>query len=311
MERSAIGEHRSPPHLWADPINRDVFQTVPLNHAALALRNPTGVPSETNHRGVCLQVEWQLYSSPRFSSSPRHVDQLTDDQLKWMGETVATLDDVCRRVDPRGRGFLPDDPAGPNVLTGPRGDAGFGDRTPWRLTPAQWDTFSGVLGHVHVPQNDHFDPSSLDVRRVVEHAIAASPHKQTGRPAPMLRAGSTGEAVKRWQQVLNYTIDARLNVDGVFGPTTVQATKDLEAAMGLAPDGAVSVEQARLANKIVARQKAGTEKRPLPIPGARPDPARLPAAAVARGHIAAAIEHNQDLKARLAKALLILDEVPR
>jgi hypothetical protein len=65
------------------------------------------------------------------------------------------------------------------------------------------------------------------------------------RPAPAapttstLQKGSTGEAVKRLQQVLNawYPDQPQLVVDGVFGPATEAMVRYLQANAGLAVDG--------------------------------------------------------------------------
>lgn len=50
---------------------------------------------------------------------------------------------------------------------------------------------------------------------------------------PTIRQGSTGEAVRAWQEFLG--IDA----DGVFGPATAAATRNWQAANGLEADGVV------------------------------------------------------------------------
>ena len=38
---------------------------------------------------------------------------------------------------------------------------------PPRLTWEQWAPLSGVLGHCHVPYNDHSDPTGLDIDRLL------------------------------------------------------------------------------------------------------------------------------------------------
>ena len=62
---------------------------------------------------------------------------------------------------------------------------------------------------------------------------------------PLLRPGSTGLAVREWQDLLNRAVSGRtidspaLTVDGVYGPRTAAATRALQAAAGLVPDGVV------------------------------------------------------------------------
>ena len=36
-----------------------------------------------------------------------------------------------------------------------------------RFTPAEWNAFKGVCGHMHVPENDHGDPGSIDFTRLL------------------------------------------------------------------------------------------------------------------------------------------------
>lgn len=56
---------------------------------------------------------------------------------------------------------------------------------------------------------------------------------------PTLSQGATGTYVKRLQAGLNKLINARLVVDGKFGPATLAAVKKYQKAKGLAVDGKV------------------------------------------------------------------------
>jgi hypothetical protein len=47
-----------------------------------------------------------------------------------------------------------------------------------RMTPAEWEVFKGVCGHMHVPENAHGDPGSIDFG----HLLALA--KGTTTPAP-------------------------------------------------------------------------------------------------------------------------------
>lgn len=49
-----------------------------------------------------------------------------------------------------------------------------------RMTPRTWDSFRGVCGHQHVPENVHGDPGDLDIARV----IARARDLVAPRPAP-------------------------------------------------------------------------------------------------------------------------------
>jgi peptidoglycan hydrolase-like protein with peptidoglycan-binding domain len=60
-------------------------------------------------------------------------------------------------------------------------------------------------------------------------------------PKQDLRRGASGDAVKYLQGVLRLRAGAAaVEIDGIFGPKTEQAVKDLQSASGLIPDGLVA-----------------------------------------------------------------------
>lgn len=56
-----------------------------------------------------------------------------------------------------------------------------------------------------------------------------------------IQKGSSGDDVKKWQRYLN-NMDYGLEVDGVFGDATLEATKDFQLSNGLKSDGIVGDE---------------------------------------------------------------------
>lgn len=54
---------------------------------------------------------------------------------------------------------------------------------------------------------------------------------------PILSLGDRGTAVTKWQRRLNRTRDAKITVDGHFGPQTRKATMQFQTAVGLGPAG--------------------------------------------------------------------------
>lgn len=113
-------------------------QHVPLTSSAYALRNLPG-GCATNTTGV-IQVELVGYSADSWTLSP--------ERLRWLGEEVLwPILEACPTI-----------PRGP-VYNGPR------------MTCAEWDVWSGgQCGHAHVPENDHWDPGDLDLKRIVDYA---------------------------------------------------------------------------------------------------------------------------------------------
>ena len=64
-------------------------------------------------------------------------------------------------------------------------------------------------------------------------------HVEPGTGAQLLRRGDSGAAVATWQWRLVQVLGRALAVDEAFGPATETATRDFQAAQGLAVDGIV------------------------------------------------------------------------
>jgi hypothetical protein len=58
--------------------------------------------------------------------------------------------------------------------------ASYGTSNGVRLSDSQFDTYSGWLGHQHVPQNDHGDPGAFPWARLVELAGQQPPPNPPG-----------------------------------------------------------------------------------------------------------------------------------
>jgi peptidoglycan hydrolase-like protein with peptidoglycan-binding domain len=70
-----------------------------------------------------------------------------------------------------------------------------------------------------------------------------------------IRRGSRGSLVRDWQHRLNVAVNARLVVDGIFGPRTERATRTFQSARHLVPDGVVGRRtQAAMARLVIAGQ---------------------------------------------------------
>jgi len=56
----------------------------------------------------------------------------------------------------------------------------YGSSNGVRMSPGVWNAFKGVCGHMHVPENQHGDPGSIDFDRILELANGDTP----APPAP-------------------------------------------------------------------------------------------------------------------------------
>lgn len=128
------------PHLTVDPDTHELFQHVPLDSAAYALRNLKG-GCETNSTGI-IQIEIVGYAADAWAWSA--------ERLQWLGEEVlAPILEACPTI--------------------PRGPVYAGAR----MTCNEWDVWSGGLcGHRDVPENDHTDPGDLDLAAILGYALA-------------------------------------------------------------------------------------------------------------------------------------------
>lgn len=48
--------------------------------------------------------------------------------------------------------------------------ASYGKTAPQRLSPSQWTKYKGILGHQHVPENDHGDPGAIPIQTILDSA---------------------------------------------------------------------------------------------------------------------------------------------
>lgn len=147
--RVLAARHRTPPHLWAMPSEDLLLQVIPLDRAAYALAHPSGTPHTNRLRAV--QVECWGFA--------RDMGSAPSDVLEWLATRV--LAPVARLV--------PIDLA--NVRT-TGGSECYGRRSACRMTDAEWQAFTGVCGHQHVPHNSHWDPGRLDLSAVASRAAA-------------------------------------------------------------------------------------------------------------------------------------------
>lgn len=109
-------------------------------------------------------------------------------------------------------------------------------------SPWVWRNFGGAphTHHLHLSVEDSED--RYDDASDWKFGLFASPEQVNAKvapPLPQLRNGMTGTPVKLLQQALNDQIDARLKVDGDFGPVTDRVVRIFQKEKGLVADGIV------------------------------------------------------------------------
>lgn len=131
------------PNFTADLTLRKIAQHIPLSRGGRALKHDTATKTNTAH---CIQVEiiGHAGESPAWPVAG----------VEWLARTLAPVLDAL--AIPR---------RAPKFIAG-----GAGLHAPQRMTEAAWRTFSGVCGHQHVPENDHWDPGAIDINAFLNAA---------------------------------------------------------------------------------------------------------------------------------------------
>lgn len=138
-----------PPHTIANFKTKGKAQHIPLNRGAYALWNEDADDSR------CYQVEIVGFSE--------NAPNMSEEELKWLGEEVLLPLHEYGGVPlvVVWKGFKA--PSDVNYMLATAS-------SPLRLTQAELDSFSGILGHQHIPKDNHWDPGGLRVPRMIEYA---------------------------------------------------------------------------------------------------------------------------------------------
>lgn len=146
------GGGASAPHLTYDASDHQWRQHFRADRSARALRNPAG-GVETN-TDDCLQVEIIAYSDEALGRA-------------WGGLPVSELDDRALRELGDFARWANDEWGVPLTLADDWRPVAAGSL---RFSYSEWRSFTGHCGHIHVPENTHWDPGRLDVWTIIDYA---------------------------------------------------------------------------------------------------------------------------------------------
>ncbi|MFE5777069.1 peptidoglycan-binding protein [Brachybacterium sp. NPDC056505] len=153
------------PHFTVKPGPADsdhIRQHIPTTEASKALAHPSGTV-ETNNAGV---VQIEFVGSCDADYAEKHglffTEDADDDDLEALAAVVAWVHAA--------HGI----PLETGLLSWPTTNAAY-EGAPQRLTDHEWEEYRGVLGHTHVPHNEHWDPGAFPVARLLELAGGAEP----------------------------------------------------------------------------------------------------------------------------------------
>lgn len=165
---SAVAAFRSSgswPQLTVDMARRRIVQHYPLEEPGRSLVHPSSC--ETN-RAHCIQIEIVGFAATTIPNTPAA-------ELAWLGASVIRpLLEFC--------GAPPVAPA-----AWPPYPSSYGLHAGQRMSVAEWDHFTGVCAHMHVPGNLHGDPGALFITAVLDAAVGTPtqpPPPEDDMPAP-------------------------------------------------------------------------------------------------------------------------------
>lgn len=136
----AEGEYRkkrSAPHFTFDHDANVIHQHIPLNLAARSLKHPAGTKSTNTANAI--QIEHVGFTADCGSWSSTDYDNIAD-LCRWI-ETAVGVPQTCSVS------FL-----GPTIP---------------RMSETEFVAYEGHCGHVHVPHNDHVDPTGFKIDDVL------------------------------------------------------------------------------------------------------------------------------------------------
>ena len=171
------------PHLTVRPdsVNKRLLwrQHFPLDQSSRALRNAAGgVQTNTLNAvqvemvGTCAATYRDMYGYFYWPAAPDWALQELAIFVTWLNQQWPTLP----IKDAALRGWQPY-------------PASYGNSHGQRLTMAEWVKAYGILGHEHIPENEHGDPGNFNCARLVQFASPKiiNPNPDTGakdQPAP-------------------------------------------------------------------------------------------------------------------------------
>lgn len=138
---------------------RGIFQHIPINRAARALKNKQGGVETNAAHAVQCEIVWRAANA---AAMPEWLLVLVESWMRF-AEAAVGINRTAVPFFGQGAGFI--------VAS---------ENAPQRMTPEKWNAYSGWCGHQHVPENDHWDPGAIPIDRL----IGGMPPHPTPQPQP-------------------------------------------------------------------------------------------------------------------------------
>jgi hypothetical protein len=185
-----------------DPRTRKRIQLLDWHRNARSLRNEAG-GVETNNRPNVFQLEIVGFA--------KAIPNYPDEWFRNLGDEIERLIAVLNLPRNFPAPFLPY-------------PASFGKGNGVRLTAKQWATAGGIVGHQHVPENDHGDPG--DLSRLIP-LITPGVTPTMSQPDHTLSTSEVAN-LKEMQRMLRVRAGYAGAIDARPGTKTLEAVKRLD-----------------------------------------------------------------------------------
>lgn len=241
----------SAPHFTLDPLTGECRQHISLAEAARALKNPSG-GVETN-RGGAVQIEIIGTCDPERKGDSGWTFLPTYTKWDSLAKVLKDISKACNIPLTEG-------------VTWKAYPGSYGTGASQRLSGGSWNSYKGVLGHQHVPENDHGDPGNIDIAAILT-AAGGSPGGGGGDSGGGGGGGTTAPAfpypsghylgkessssychsgyyssdqpnIKKWQQQMKNR-GWSIGVDGLYGSESDSVCRKFQDEKNLTVDGKV------------------------------------------------------------------------
>jgi hypothetical protein len=229
------------PHATVNPAGKTWRQHRPLNQPAWSLQANGGV--STNSWGA-IQLEIIGYAKSLMS--------LPADQVDYVAGLIKML---CAQSGVETKSSVTFDDSS---AAGTDGSV--------RLSANSWYNYRGILGHQHVPTNDHWDPGAIDINMWLNAINGTAPIKFKGNEVAFVtRYGSSGYHLVTGDRITAITQHSaeRWAADGGFmtaldntDVTNLQAALVSEAAQVTTGDVTVAIDYDKMAEAFVKALKS-------------------------------------------------------
>jgi hypothetical protein len=210
-----------------------IWQHISLDRTASALRHNRGT-IETNHMGAhCIQIECITYIGDQdaagiVGNKGKFPKALSKALAGLVQEITSALGDININIHPEKWSA----------------SGSYGEKASQRLTEAEWETFNGICGHEHVPNNTHWDPGAFDIKEFMGLVGSTRSTRDTitpgDRPTDAPQLFHIGDSDPRVQlicgivQALGY---AELPSSDLYDSDVAAAVENLQKALGGTADG--------------------------------------------------------------------------